>query len=195
MLDVKEAAAAKEADAKEADADKDKKPRKKGKTPKGLVRDCALQVDFGESRLTFGIIVIGAKPQKVKGHTVLAFTYPADLLSTRFKAGKTAPILSLAPKGKTGDHQPKAWNLVIGEKTAALVPFMAAPTEFFGFGKVVPPSADQTTTGTIEWTSAQSEAAQLKVSGIRITKKELQLELQLGDRKASVAVPLPATKK
>ncbi|MHC4812540.1 MAG: hypothetical protein ACYTFN_05550 [Planctomycetota bacterium] len=180
-----------DSESKEKEKDKDKgKTKAKGKGKSKAVRECALQVDFGVIRVSCPVTVVGATTHKVKGFTALGFSYPADVLQERLKAGKGTPVLSLTPK-KPKKDMPRGYNLVITRDQASLVPFMAAPTTSFGFGAVVPPSSDWTTQGKIEWEADQTEAAHLKVVTLKLQKKNVLVELVVGDQRATVNVALP----
>ncbi|MHC4078078.1 MAG: hypothetical protein ACYST0_06515, partial [Planctomycetota bacterium] len=115
-----------DSESKEKEKGKGKgKTKAKGKSK--AVRECALQVDFGEVRVSCPVTVVGATAHKVKGFAALGFSYPAKVLQERLKAGKGTPILSLTPK-KPKKDAPRGYNLVITKDQASLVPFMAAPT-------------------------------------------------------------------
>jgi hypothetical protein len=111
------------------------------------------------------------------------FALPAAAVAAR--ARSPVPIAAVH-RGK------ESWNLVLGDGTARLVPWLQAPTEHYGFGAVVPPAAAATTSGTVAATAREGAAAAVvALLACRSQRGELQLDVVVGSETLRIAVPEP----
>lgn len=166
---------------------------KKAKAGK-FVNACFLHVNFGKDRLSMPMRVVAPTKQKAKGYQAMSFNYPADWLKKQMDADKSTPILSLVPKKKPKKGQPTGFNLIVSKSSAKLVPHMQAPTDSFGFGAVKQPDAKWSSEGQISWKKGQGSSKALTIRKLTVSKKKIEIQLDAGDRTASLSVPMPTGK-
>lgn len=142
-------------------------------------------VQFGEAEWKGDVLLVGNKPAKVGGWQLFAFTLPAALHD-----GKRPLPLAVLQKGD------ERWNLIVSGSEAKLLPWMAAPTDSFGFGEVAPPDAARTSEGTVTAADAPDgkpvEFLELRQSALQ--KGSFALEFAVGSRTLQVSVPEPKPK-
>jgi hypothetical protein len=145
-------------------------------------------VQFGASQWRGTALVLGHTEHKVPGGRLLAFHVPA----ARIDQG-AVPIATLA----LGKDDAQAFNLILDGTTARLVPWMQAPTDSFGFGKVTPPDAAQVREGkaTELEPSPGEPPAVLKVREATLQKGELRVVAACGSKAIEVVVPAPKAAK
>jgi len=145
-------------------------------------------LQFGEVAWQGDVTIVGGKTSKLSAWNLTVFSLGQALVEARDKVAVPIAVLS---KGK--DKDAESWNLVLGKDEAKLVPWMAAPTEQFGFGEVVPPDAKLTTYGTI--TDAEIkipkpyETVELLTSAL--AKGEFKISFGVGQRSVDVTVAEP----
>lgn len=145
-----------------------------------------LDVGFGNKRWHAQVTLLGAKSEKAGAWTLEVVSPSAQLASAE---GKPAAIGLLTRKGGKG---PTAWNLVLADEEARLVPVMAAPTANFGFGEPTPPDPAWTTTGKV--TSADRDDLAKAIEFESFTAKDGEFTIVLSALKRRLTVTLPEPK-
>ncbi|MCA8952619.1 MAG: hypothetical protein KDE27_24110 [Planctomycetes bacterium] len=160
----------------------------KGKAKSKTSQEASLQVRFGEHEWKGAMEVLGGETAKVGGYKLTVFAIPASFVEKRAKTPVPIAVLS---KGKNKDME--SWNLLLDENEARLVPWMAAPTEQFGFGSIEAPAAARSTSGKVEATALEADepVETLDLTSSGLAKGELALELVVGKEKLAITVPEP----
>jgi hypothetical protein len=160
-------------------------------TAKGPHLGAELVAQFGPHQWKAAMTLVGGAATKVGGWQLTTFAVPAAAVAAR----DTTPAV-VATLSRGADKDVERWNLVLAGGTARLVPWMEAPTDSFGFGKVEPPAADATMQGTVEVApqagSKATEVVELRSSALK--KREFALQLAAGKEVLLVAVPEPKGK-
>ncbi len=147
-----------------------------------------IALQFGDVEWLGEVTIVGNKTANLPGWKLAVFTLPAAILAAR---DKTPVAVAVLTKGKE-----ESWNLVLGKDGAKLVPWMTKPTEQFGFGQIVPPDANLTTTGTVEGVeikiAAPFEVAELQSSSL--AKGEFSIQIAFDREALVIRVPEPKQK-
>jgi Flp pilus assembly protein CpaB len=87
----------------------------------------------------------------------------------------------------------EAWNLVLDGDEAKFVPWMAAPTDSFGFGEIKPPDAARTQKGSVTAADAQIDEpiAELELVDSSLDKDRIEIVLRAGKQTLTVAIDVP----
>jgi hypothetical protein len=157
--------------------------RKKG-APSNGNQPAQIVVQFGGDEWIGDVTVLGSKELKLTGWKGVAFTVPSE----RVEAG-AVPVATLT----RGDQ---SWNVVLAKDSVQLVPWMAAPTEQFGFGEITPPDAAATVVGKVEPLEMKVEKPWpvVEVLGAKVEKGELRLELGFAQRAVRLVCAEPKGK-
>jgi hypothetical protein len=159
--------------------------RRKGAVANGN-QPAQIVVQFGEHEWVGDALVLGHEELKLGGGWKgVAYSVPAEVLAAGAAAVATV---------EKGDQR---WNVVLGKDSVKLVPWMAAPTESFGFGDVKGPDEAATVTGKVEplETKVEKPWPVLEVLSAKADKGELRLELGHGTDAVRVTLAEPKTKK
>lgn len=115
--------------------------------PKPIPKDAhtlgaQLRVRFGEHAWHGAVEVHAHASQKVGKFKLTTFGLPTNVVARREQSAVPIAVVAM------GRGRPKEnWNLLLRGDEALLVPWMAAPTDYYGFGKIQPPAAERCTTG------------------------------------------------
>jgi hypothetical protein len=155
--------------------------RKKGAAADGN-QPAQIVVQFGEHEWVGDVTVLGHKEVKLGGWKGVVFAVPSD----RVAAGPV-PVATVSK----GEHH---WNVVLDKDTVKLVPWMAAPTEQFGFGEIVGPDDGATTTGKVAPLEVKVDKPRATVEPIGAKAEKGELVLDLGYAEQAVRLTLPEPK-
>jgi len=151
-----------------------------------------LTVHFGPHSIAIPATLAGSTPVKLKGFEVDAFAIPCETLEARAGRSDATVVASIRKKGRPAKDAPAAFNLLISDDEAVLLPVQIAPTDSYGFGDVTPPPPAWTFRGAVEWSDSQEEFDVCKIEAMEITKeKKLRFILTCGARTATVTIDLP----
>lgn len=158
--------------------------RKKGAAVAGN-QGAQIVVQFGPDEWVGDATAIGHKPITLPGWKAVLFLIP----TARLEAGLPTPVATLS----RGDEN---WNLVVAKDDVKLIPWMAAPTEQFGFGDVKGPEPARIASGTRTALEIKVEAPRetLDLVSAKKEKGELRLEVAFGKEGAILTVPEPKPK-
>ncbi len=147
-----------------------------------------LNIGFGEDGWSGSMQLLGGEVKKLGRWELTVFAVPAAIVAGREQARVPVAVLSRG-KGK----ELECWNVLLSGHDARLVPWMAAPTEQFGFGAIVPPDEKKTTTGTVEAADAAVDkpVAVLKLANAAIKKGTLEVEFAVDKQTLKVSLPEP----
>jgi hypothetical protein len=157
-------------------------------------RRAILHLEFGPYWLDMPVTMIGAKSVKVRGYKADAFQWPAVLLADQLQKGQAIPVLGLSAQGGA-KSAPRAFNLLITETEAQMLPAMQAPTEQRGFAGVKGFDGNEILRGEIKWADSDKDVGFAAISGITVKGKTLSLNLSCGKRVAAITVPMPAVRR
>ncbi|MFY9343234.1 MAG: hypothetical protein WAT39_12130 [Planctomycetota bacterium] len=132
-------------------------------------------MQFGPDEWVGDATVIGNKPFTLPGWKAVLFQIPAE----RLEAGLPTPVATLS----RGDD---SWNLVVAKDEVELIPWMAAPTEQFGFGEVKGPDEARVVTGSKAPLDLKVEAPMPTLELISAKKEKAELQLAVGYGKERV---------
>lgn len=157
--------------------------RKKGAAVLGN-QPAQIVVQFGDSEWVGDVTVLGHKELKLGAWKGIVHAVPAALVD----AGPV-PVATLAK----GDQN---WNVVLDKDKVKLVPWMAAPTEQFGFGAVVGPDAAAIVEGKVEPLDGAVDKPLEVVEAIRgkSEKGTLTLEIAFGSKRLGLVFAEPKGK-
>jgi hypothetical protein len=155
--------------------------RKKGAAAAGN-QPAQIVVQFGDSEWVGDVTVLGAKEVKAGAYKAAVFAVPSE------RAEKGGVPVAVLTKGE------QSWNVVLDKDAAKLVPWMAAPTEQFGFGS--PQAPEVAATGKVEPLEAKVDKPREVVEPVagKVEKGEILLDLGIGDRVVRVTLPEPKAK-
>lgn len=164
----------------------------KGAAKQKNLLPATLTVTFGATEWNGEASLVAGKTAKVGAYQLTVFALPAAVMAGRDKTKVPVAVLTRG-NAKAAEN----WNLMVGKDDASLVPWMAAPTESFGFGAVVPPDSARTTKGKVVTADAKVdnpiEVLELRDSSLQ--KGELELQLVVGDETLTITVAEPPKSK
>jgi hypothetical protein len=188
----------------------------KATKPEEPMQSSSLEIAFGGPRLVVAVDVVAASTEKLRGGFLLdLFSWPVERFDAQLERGGI--VVARLRRAKPGKDEPAAWNLVVDEQAAKLVPEMVAPTDSFGFGPVVPPAEEHTIEGEVVWrggpgpvtgekgdddggeagddAASEGEQPPLTASSIEAGKDGLTVELAVGSRALTVEIELPGRRR
>lgn len=185
--------------------DPEEKVGRRGAKPEGVRMPARLELRFGEPRLEMRLEAIAVETHKLKrGFTLDMYRWPETYWKNREKSGSVVAGCIKPKKPRAQD--PKAWNMFLTEDEAQLVPWMQAPTDYYGFGEIRKPNEERIIDGEITW---QDEATQeiddeepmekeerlaLTVSEVEQTKEGFTVHFRIGARSGHAKFPWPRMK-
>ncbi len=156
------------------------------------LRAGSLEIRFGPHSVTIPAALAPTASVKASGFRVDSFGIPARVLEARRDRGVPTVVAAVRKKGRPPKGAPDAYNLLVSDDEAILLPAQVAPASSYGFAPVVPPADEWTFRGTVEWADAQEEAPRSEVTKVEVTKeKRLRFTLRCGAKEGVVEIDAP----
>lgn len=142
-------------------------------------------VQYGTDEWVGDVVLAGHQPAAVAGFKIAVFQIPA----ARLESGAATPVATF----QKGDDR---WNLVVEKDSVKLVPWMAAPTEQFGFGEVRGPAAERIVAGRVGKLEMKVDAAMETLQHLSTRKDGNEIHVAVGYARERVEwiVPEPKNK-